>query len=112
MPTVVARVVLESSEALARRVLSRSYASWSASSYAREVVSLAPGQSTVLPSSATLIVEADSVASVTLSWTASGVACTLPLSGLAVISPGAAVTITNNAAAGTNPVPVSVSYFS
>ena len=111
MPTICVRATVESAETLARRLLSRVDAAWSVTNFQDQVVTLAQGTTVALGFATTYILQADPLAPVQLTWSSGSAVVTVPLNGLSVVAPGAALTLVNSGAVGTNAVPVRVVSF-
>ncbi len=111
MPTIVLRSVMESSESLARRLLSEFESSWSITNSDVRYVSVAGGATVSLSPYATYVVSADPVSTVVVGWTFNSNTVEVPVNGVTVVTPPATPYLRNPAASTTVPVPCKVLAF-
>jgi len=101
-PTFTMRSTIEIAERLARRLIGNVAAYWACTTYSDQVLSLAPGAITYLPTDGiAVVVDCDAKLSLILGWTQTlPVAATveIPVNQLAVVSSALAAPYIRNAA--------------
>ena len=112
MPTLVLRAAVESSESLARRLLTEVEASWSTTQRVLEYLTVSQGVTTNLPSGyATYVLTADPVSGMIIGWVFNANTVEMPINGVSVVNPPATPYVRNPNGVGTNPVPVKMLAF-
>lgn len=111
--TVAITQLITLSETLARRTLSRAFASWSWSNLGEQIVSVPYGATVSLPAFTMYSFAADPLATIVVGWVFNSNTVEIPLNQLTVIQPPATPYLRNTSTITTsNPVPVRVLSFS